>query len=120
MGGHSALSCIFLAFSSCCNLKQQPKMGIQTIKTKTEFDNLLKSSGNLILIDFFATWCGPCRMIAPKLEDFSVQYTDVIFAKVDVDENSETVEFQQCQLSSSTKMEKWSKKLSGHLLPRLG
>lgn len=36
-------------------------------------------------MDFFATWCGPCNMIAPKLDEFSDQMKDVTFIKVDVD-----------------------------------
>merc|ERR1712223_1384451 len=37
-------------------------------------------------IDFFATWCGPCKMIAPKLEEWSASMPNVVFLKVDVDE----------------------------------
>lgn len=38
------------------------------------------------MVDFYATWCGPCRFIAPKLDEFSGKYKDAFFIKVDVDE----------------------------------
>jgi thioredoxin 1 len=41
------------------------------------------------VVDFYATWCGPCKQIAPKLEEMAQLFTDVIFLKVDVDENEE-------------------------------
>ena len=40
----------------------------------------------LVVIDFFATWCGPCKMIAPRLEEWEAQMSNVKFLKVDVDE----------------------------------
>ncbi len=57
---------------------------------QTDFDTQLKDAGNkLIVVDFYATWCGPCKMISPKLEEMAQQFSDVIFLKVDVDENEE-------------------------------
>ena len=56
------------------------------IETIEQFDELIKSG--TVLVDFFATWCGPCRMLAPVLEELE-QETDVIIAKVDVDESGE-------------------------------
>ena len=50
-----------------------------------EFDALL-ADGKTILVDFFATWCGPCKMLAPVLEEVAPDYPDVEFVKVDVDD----------------------------------
>lgn len=48
------------------------------------------NQNNLIVVDFFATWCGPCRMMAPIFEDASKQIGEVSFFKVDVDESPKT------------------------------
>ncbi|GJP42400.1 hypothetical protein CLOM_g1967 [Closterium sp. NIES-68] len=48
-----------------------------------------KSKNMLLVVDFTATWCGPCRIIGPVFEQLSSQYTNAIFAEVDVDENGD-------------------------------
>jgi len=48
------------------------------------------NQNNLVVVDFFATWCGPCKMMAPIFEDVSKQMDEVSFFKVDVDESPET------------------------------
>lgn len=57
---------------------------IVEVESKAVFQEALKESV-LIVVDFFATWCGPCKMITPLLEKHSNQYTKAKFLKVDVD-----------------------------------
>jgi thioredoxin 1 len=42
-----------------------------------------------VVIDFYATWCGPCKMIAPQIEEMSKALDNIVFLKVDVDEVEE-------------------------------
>ena len=53
------------------------------------FEKLTKQSEKAVLIDFWATWCGPCRMIAPIIEEIAAQRNDVIVGKIDVDQEPE-------------------------------
>jgi len=63
---------------------------IHSVEDKDDFDNQLKEAGSkLVVVDFYATWCGPCKMIAPKLDEMATQFTDVVFLKVDVDDVEE-------------------------------
>jgi len=60
-------------------------MPVEPIKSFDEFKSLI-NSGQVVVIDFWATWCGPCRAISPILESLSGQYTGIQYRKVDVDE----------------------------------
>ncbi|MGE0079515.1 MAG: thioredoxin [Bacteroidales bacterium] len=54
--------------------------------TDSNFDELILNSGKPALVDFWAEWCGPCRMIAPYVEQIAEEYKDkAVVAKVDVD-----------------------------------
>ena len=49
----------------------------------------IKSNNSLLVIDFWATWCGPCRMIAPIVEEIAQEYqSKAVFGKVNVDDNT--------------------------------
>uniref|UniRef100_A0A060T4G9 Thioredoxin n=1 Tax=Blastobotrys adeninivorans TaxID=409370 RepID=A0A060T4G9_BLAAD len=63
-------------------------MAVKPLKNLAEFNQAIDSP-NLSVFDFYATWCGPCKAIAPTIEKFSEQYTDVAFYKIDIDQASE-------------------------------
>lgn len=49
-------------------------------------------SNGVTLVDFFAEWCGPCKMLGPVLEELDSEYPDVKFVKVNVDDNMDLAE----------------------------
>ncbi len=57
--------------------------------TKSTFNETLENTKELIVIDLYATWCAPCRMLAPILDELASEYTDVKFYKVNVDNEPE-------------------------------
>ncbi|MBQ6829855.1 MAG: thioredoxin [Clostridia bacterium] len=56
--------------------------------TQENFD-LVKSSDKKVLIDFYADWCGPCRMVSPFVDQIAEERPDILVAKVNVDEQAE-------------------------------
>jgi len=65
-------------------------MSANVVNLTTEtFDNEIKKPGSPILVDFWAEWCGPCRMVAPVLEKLAEEYDGKVrIGKVNVDEQS--------------------------------
>ena len=60
-------------------------MSVTTI-TKENFKELCVNSKKTVLLDFWASWCGPCRMLSPVVDKIAEEYTDFFVGKVNVDE----------------------------------
>jgi thioredoxin 1 len=60
-----------------------------TVVTKDTFKQEVLDKKGLVLVDFHAEWCGPCKMTDPIIEELSKEMKDVAFAKVDVDQEGE-------------------------------
>ncbi|OEU07099.1 thioredoxin f [Fragilariopsis cylindrus CCMP1102] len=60
-----------------------PLMAVVDIDGETPFDKTIKSAnGGVVIVDYSTTWCGPCKVIAPKFDELSEKYPDVVFLKV--------------------------------------
>ena len=57
--------------------------------TKDNFEEQVINSSKPVLLDFWASWCGPCRMVSPFVEEISKEHPDVAVGKVNVDEQPE-------------------------------
>ena len=60
---------------------------LKHVNSVVEYDELIKEG--VVLVDFFATWCGPCKMLSPVLEEVAEENPNVNILKIDVDEVSE-------------------------------
>ena len=57
--------------------------------TSANFEELVLNNPKPVLLDFWATWCGPCRMVAPVVEEIAAEREDILVGKVNVDEEME-------------------------------
>ncbi len=68
-----------------------------TILTKDNFNSEVESHKGLIIIDLYADWCGPCKMLAPVIDELEEEYKSVKFCKVNVDNEREIAEMFRVQ-----------------------
>ena len=60
--------------------------------TKGNFQNEVINSESTVLLDFYADWCGPCRMVSPIVDEIAEERADIKVGKINVDEESELAE----------------------------
>lgn len=67
-------------------------MGVHDVMGSSDFQTQIKSAGGkLVVVDFSATWCGPCKFIKPLYHQMSLEYVDVVFLAVDEGQNKDLI-----------------------------
>merc|ERR1711998_229715 len=85
--------------------------GVKQIADKAEWDALL-AGDKAVVVDFTATWCGPCQRIAPEFAKMAEENPDIEMVKVDVDDNAEVAEECGIQAMPTFQLFKGGKKVS--------
>ena len=57
--------------------------------TKENYETEVAAGNQVVLLDFYADWCGPCRMIAPSLEEIAAEHPEITVGKINVDKDME-------------------------------
>eukprot|EP00189_Rhodosorus_marinus_P009414 CAMPEP_0184737578 /NCGR_PEP_ID=MMETSP0315-20130426/372_1 /TAXON_ID=101924 /ORGANISM="Rhodosorus marinus, Strain UTEX LB 2760" /LENGTH=135 /DNA_ID=CAMNT_0027204851 /DNA_START=184 /DNA_END=591 /DNA_ORIENTATION=+ len=74
------------------------RMLVSDVGSKAELDKVLEGAGSsLVVVDYSTSWCGPCKMIEPKFQQMSEEYSDVVFLKVMGDKDEETQEMMKTE-----------------------
>lgn len=83
---------------------QQQNMDNLFQGTTENFKDLVGTQDKVILVDFYAEWCGPCRNLSPVLDKIAEKYSDVMVVKVDVDKNGEICRSEPYQVRGIPQM----------------
>ncbi|XP_045697004.1 thioredoxin domain-containing protein 8 [Phyllostomus hastatus] len=85
---------------------------VQIIKDEDEFKTFLKTAGcKLVVVEFSAKWCGPCKRIYPLVHAMSLQYQNVMFANVDIDDSRELAKTCHIRVVPTFQMFKQAQKI---------
>ena len=76
---------------------------------ESEFKKEVLESDKVVVVDFYATWCAPCKMLAPILEELQEEMANVRIVKVDVDENNDLANEYEIQSIPAIKVFKGGK-----------
>ena len=71
------------------NSEEGEKVEIIEIKSAEQFEKEVINESGVVFIDFYATWCMPCKTMTPIIEEIAKEHTDVKFVKIDIDKNEE-------------------------------
>jgi thioredoxin 1 len=83
-----SLLLVSLVALPACTKTEKPdaKPDARIVVTTESYDQLIKEATKPIVLDFWASWCGPCKMMDPIFREVAVERSDVVFGKVNVDE----------------------------------
>jgi thioredoxin len=68
---------------------------MRELKNRKDFEEFLQSESRPIILDFYASWCGPCKVIAPHFQDLADMYKGICFVKVNCDHAEDIAELFQ-------------------------
>lgn len=71
------------------NVKEEEKIEIMEIENVEQFEQEVIDESGTVFVDFYATWCMPCKVMSPIIEELAKEHKEVKFVKVDIDKNEE-------------------------------
>ena len=92
-------------------------MAVMQVSRET-FDEQVRNAAKPVLLDFWASWCGPCRMVSPLVDEISEERDDILVGKVNVDEEPELAQMFNIMSIWCSKTEKFPPPLSARCRKR--